>query len=68
MSYVKAAAGALAIMAASGMIADFEVLQRDDTILVRVWSMDETPDARLRKQVAALLPRHVDEGRVIVVR
>ncbi|MBZ0139459.1 MAG: hypothetical protein K8H87_06735 [Pseudorhodoplanes sp.] len=68
MSYVKAAAGALAIMAASGMIADFEVLQRDDTILVRVWSMDDQPDARLRKQVAALLPRHVDEGRVIVVR
>lgn len=68
MSYVKAAAGALAIMAASGMIADFEVLQRDDTILVRVWSMDDQPDDRLRKQVAALLPRHVDEGRVIVVR
>ncbi|KAB2880269.1 MAG: hypothetical protein F9K38_10310 [Pseudorhodoplanes sp.] len=68
MSYVKAAAGALAIMAASGMIADFEVLQRDDAILVRVWSMDDQPDARLRKQVAALLPRHVDEGRVIVVR
>ncbi|GIK79392.1 MAG: hypothetical protein KJZ73_03490 [Pseudorhodoplanes sp.] len=68
MSYVKAAAGALAIMVASGMIADFELLQGDDTILVRVWSADDQPDAHLRRQVAAHLPRHVDEARVIVVR
>lgn len=68
MSYVNAAAGALAIMMASGMIADFEVVQRDDSILVRVWSADDQPDVHLRRQVAALLPRHVDEGRVVVVR
>ncbi len=30
MNYVKAAMGALAIMMASGMIADFDVMERDN--------------------------------------
>ena len=68
MTYLKATAGALAIMMASGMIADFEVSEWDNDIYVRVWSVDEEPDGKLRKQVAAMLPRSIDENRIIVVR
>ena len=69
MTYLKTVAGALAIMMASGMIADFDVSETDDhEIVVRVWSADDRPDAHLRMQVAALLSRHVDAGHVSVVR
>ena len=68
MTYLKTVAGALAIMMASGMIADFDVSETENNeILVRVWSADDRPDAHLRMQVAALL-RHVDAGHVSVVR
>jgi hypothetical protein len=68
MTYLKTVAGALAIMMASGMIADFDVSETDDNqILVRVWSTDDQPDAHLRTHVAALLSHHVDAGRVSVV-
>lgn len=67
MTYLKAVAGALAIMMASGMIADYDVSVRDDRIDVRVWAPDDQSDIRLRKQVAALLGRHVDETHVIVM-
>jgi hypothetical protein len=68
MTYLKTVAGALAIMMASGMIADFDVSETDDhQIVVRVWSADDRPDTQLRMEVAALLSRHVDEGRVSVV-
>lgn len=67
MTYLKAVAGALAIMMASGMIADYEVSVADDMIDVRIWAPDDQTDSKLRKQVAALLARHVDETHVIVV-
>ena len=68
MTYLKTVAGALAIMMASGMIADFDVSETDDNkILVRVWSAEDRPDAHLRMQVAALLSRHVDARHVSVV-
>ncbi len=56
MNYLKASAGALAIMMASGMIADFDLLEWDNDIYVTVWSVDDQPDLRLRKHVAAMLP------------
>ena len=68
MTYLKTVAGALAIMMASGMIADFDVSETDDNeILVQVWSADDQPDVHLRMHVAALLSRHVDAGHVSVV-
>ncbi len=68
MNYLKATAGALAIMMASGMIADFDVLEWNNDIYVTVWSADDQPDFRLRRQVAALLPNGIDESRVFVNR
>lgn len=68
MNYLKAAAGALAIMTASGMIADFDVSIWDNDIYVTVWSADDQSDARLRKQVVAMLPNVIDESRVFVNR
>jgi hypothetical protein len=69
MTYLKTVAGALAIMMASGMIADFDVSETDDNeIIVRVWSADDQTDTHLRLQVAALLSRHVSAGHVSVVR
>lgn len=68
MNYLKAAAGALAIMTAAGMIADFDVSVWDDDIYVTVWSADDEPDAKLRKHVAAILPSVIDESRVFVNR
>jgi len=67
MTYLKTVAGALAIMMASGMIVDFEVSVRGNEMDVRVWAPEDQTDSRLRKQVAALLSRHVDEGHVIVI-
>lgn len=68
MNYFKAVAGALAIMMASGMIADFDVSERDNDIYITVWSMDDQSDAKLRKHVAALLPSAIDETRIFVTR
>lgn len=68
MTYLKAAAGALAIMTASGMIADFDVSIANDDIYVVVWSVDDQPDTKLRKQVAAMLPSAIGESRVFVNR
>lgn len=67
MTYLKAVAGALAIMMASGMIADFDLSVVDDRIDVRIWAPEDQNDARLRKQVAALLSSHTHDARVIVV-
>ena len=67
MTYLKAVAGALAIMMASGMIADYDVSVADDRVDVRVWAPEDENDARLRNHVAALLSRHAQEARVIVV-
>jgi hypothetical protein len=68
MDYLKAAAGALAIMASSGMIADFDVSVFDEDIYVTVWSADEQSDAKLRKDVAAMLPGVIGEARIFVNR
>jgi hypothetical protein len=67
MTYLKAVAGALAIMMASGMIADYDVSVADDRVQVRIWAPDEDDDARLRNQVAALLAPHVEAPRIVVV-
>jgi hypothetical protein len=67
MTYLKTIAGALAIMMASGMIADFDVSENDNNeILVQVWSADDQPDTHLRTQVAALL-RYANPGHVSIV-
>lgn len=68
MNYVKAAIGALAIMMASGMIADFDVSERDNDLYITVWSFDDQPDGKLRKDVAAMLPSAIDETHIVVVR
>jgi hypothetical protein len=67
MNYLKSAMGALAIMATSGMIVDFDVSVWDDDIYVTVWSANEQSDVKLRKDVAAMLPG-IDESRVFVNR
>lgn len=67
MAYLKAIAGALAIMAASGMIVDFDLTEKDREIHVRVWSADDQTDADLRKDVAVLLTRYVVDDKRIVV-
>lgn len=67
MTNVKAMLGALAIMMASGMIADFDVSEAGESTIVRVWSPDGDDDATLRGHVAALLLPHVGEGRLVVV-
>jgi hypothetical protein len=67
MTYLKTVAGALAIMMASGMIADYDVSVADNRIDVRIWAPDDENDAKLRSHVAALLSPHVDAPRVVVV-
>jgi hypothetical protein len=68
MHYLKATVGSLIIMTAAGMIADFDVSIFDNDIYVTVWSTDEQSDAKLRRHVAAMLPRVVDESRIFVNR
>ncbi|HWV40621.1 hypothetical protein [Pseudorhodoplanes sp.] len=65
---LKAAVGALAIMTASGMIADFDVAVWGNDIYVTVWSADDQPDSKLRKHVVAALPKGIDESRVFINR
>jgi hypothetical protein len=67
MDRLTATNGALAIMVGGCAIADFEVIENGSDILVRVWPQHPRDDARLRKQVAALLPPEVDERHVVVV-
>jgi len=67
MEKISAANGALAIMMGAGAIADFEVIETGNEILVRVWSQQPCDDDRLRKQVAAILPVELDENHVVVV-
>ncbi len=67
MTYLKAVAGALAIMMASGMIADYDVSVVDDRIDVRIWAPEDRTDSKLRRQVAALLARHIDDAHVTMV-
>lgn len=67
MAYLKAMAGALAIMMAAGAIADFELSETDSAIYVRVWSHAGQDDADMQKQVAAMLPRSVNRRDVVVI-
>ena len=64
MNSVKAA---MVIMVASGMIADFDLSERDNDLYITVWSVDEHPAAHLRKHVAAIVPGGVDEARISVM-
>lgn len=66
MAYVKAIAGALAIMATSGMISDFDLTERGREIHVRVWPADAAAGAALHNDVSEVLSRH-SRGRTIVV-
>ena len=59
--------GALAIMASCGAIADFELIESGDELLVRVWPPRERDASCLRKQVAAMLPREIEERHVVIV-
>jgi hypothetical protein len=67
MSYLRTIAGTLAIMMASWMIVDFELIESGNETYVRVWSPADQDGADLRKQVAAMLPRDIHERHVIVV-
>jgi hypothetical protein len=67
MARMKSIIGALSIMMASGVIADFDVLESESEVLVRVWSTDRRDVKHLRKHVAAILPLHVDEEHVTVI-
>lgn len=67
MTYFRAVAGALAIMMASGMIADYDVSINDDRVDVRIWVPEDKNDAKLRRQVTALLSSHTHDARVSVV-
>jgi len=67
MEKISAANGALAIMMGAGAIADFQVIETGSEILVRVWPQQPGDDARLRKQVAAILPAELDEHHVVVI-
>jgi hypothetical protein len=64
---LTATIGALAIMMGSGAIIDFEVVEAGSEIFVRVWSPHERDDTRLRKHVAAILPRAVEERHVVIM-
>jgi hypothetical protein len=63
----KTTAAVLAIAVRSGAIADFELYEFGSEVLVRIWPSRDRFDAHLRKQIAALLPRDVEERHVTVV-
>lgn len=67
MTYLKAVAGALAIMMASGMIADYDLAVTEDRIDVRIWAPEDENDAKLRNQVAALLSSHTHAAHIVIV-
>ena len=66
MAYLKAIAGALAIMAASGMIADFDLTEKGREIHVKVWAAGLDACSDVHQDVSTLLSRY-GGGRTIVV-
>jgi hypothetical protein len=66
MTYLKAIAGALAIMAASGMITDFDLTEKGREIHVKVWAAGPNMSSDVHQDVSALLSRY-GGGRTIVV-
>ncbi len=66
MTYLKAIAGALAIMAASGMITDFDLTEKGREIHVKVWAAGPNMSGDVHQDVSALLSRY-SGGRTIVV-
>ena len=67
MTRMRSIVGALSIMAAAGTIADFDVVEADSVVYVRVWSADDRDGSHLQREVAALLLPHADEHHVTVV-
>jgi hypothetical protein len=67
MTYTRTIVGALSIMMASGLIADFDVVETGREVYVRVWSIDGRDPLHLQKHVAAILPPHIHERHVTVV-
>lgn len=67
MTYVKSLFGALAIMMASGMILDFELVESDSETYIRVWSAADGDNTHLQKRVGAILSQYIDEQHVLVV-
>jgi len=67
MTYVKSLFGALAIMMASGMILDFELVESDSETYIRVWSPADRDCTHLRKHVGTILSNCIDERHVLVV-
>ena len=65
---MRAIVGALSIMMASGVIADFDVTEVDNEVHVQVWSPDDgRPRNRVHQQVALMLGPRIDERRITVV-
>jgi hypothetical protein len=67
MTYTRTIVGALSIMMAAGFIADFDVVETDREVHVRVWSIDGDDPHQLQKNVAAILPPHIHERHITVV-
>jgi hypothetical protein len=67
MTYTRTIVGALSIMMASGLIADFDVVEAGREVYVRVWSIAGDDPLQLQKHVAAILPPHIHERHVTVV-
>lgn len=65
MAYLKAIAGVLAIMAASGMILDYDLAEKDSEIRVRVWLPEEF-SGDLRQDVALFLARDIGHRTIVV--
>ncbi len=61
-----ATGAALIIMMGSGAIADFELHECDSELFIRVWVPQNCDACHLRKQVAALLPKHVEERHITI--
>ena len=57
----------LAIMMRSGAIVDFELHESESGLSIRIWPGPDCFDLHLRKQIAALLSRDVEERHVTIV-
>lgn len=66
MAYLKAIAGALAIMAASGMIRDFDLTEKGHEIHVKVWAADPVVGSNVPKDVTTLLSRYGGDRAIVV--
>lgn len=66
MASLKSIAGALAIMAASGMISDFDLIEKGREIHVKVWAAGPEAGAEVHQDVSTLLSRY-SGGRTIVI-